>query len=122
VIASSPLIRSVLIVDDDEHLRATIRTYAETLGIDVREAANGLEALWIVQHQRPALVLLDLTMPRLDGFETVRHVQTFDPSIRVVLVTGDRSDETRQRFASLDLEVLLKPLALSDLDRLFTAA
>ena len=122
MIASSPLIRSVLIVDDDEHLRATIRTYAETLGIDVREAANGLEALWIVQHQRPALVLLDLTMPRLDGFETVRHVQTFDPSIRVVLVTGDRSDETRQRFASLDLEVLLKPLALSDLDRLFTAA
>ncbi len=114
--------RSVLIVDDDDNLRSTIREYAQGLGMDVWEASNGLEALWIVQHQRLELVLLDLKMPRLDGFETLRHVREVDPGIRVVLVTGDSSDETRERLASLNLEVLLKPLSISDLERVFSAA
>ena len=114
--------RSVLIVDDDDNLRSTIREYAQGLGMDVWEASNGLEALWIVQHQRLELVLLDLKMPRLHGFETLRHVREVDPGIRVVLGTGDSSDETRERLASLNLEVLLKPLSISDLERVFSAA
>jgi len=122
VTAPSSTGRSVLIVDDDDNLRSTIREYAQGLGMDVWEASNGLEALWIVQHQRLELVLLDLKMPRLDGFETLRHVREVDPGIRVVLVTGDSSDETRERLASLNLEVLLKPLSISDLERVFSAA
>jgi CheY-like chemotaxis protein len=114
-------VQSVLIVDDDESLRATIRDYAERLGIDVWEAPNGLEAVWILEHQRPALVLLDLKMPRLDGFETLRQIRHIDASMRVVLVTGDPDDAARRRLAALELEVLYKPITPAELDRVFGA-
>jgi DNA-binding NarL/FixJ family response regulator len=51
-------------------------------------------------------------MPRLNGFDTIRHIQKFDPAIRIVIVTGDGSDETRQRVEQLEMPLLLKPVAL----------
>jgi CheY-like chemotaxis protein len=116
VIASASAIRSVLVVEDDDRVRNMLCDYARSHGCTTWEARNGLEALWIVKHERPALVLLDLRMPRVDGFETLRHIQRFDPSIRIVIVTGDVSDETRRRVESLGLELLLKPVMLDALD------
>ena len=117
--ASPAAIRSVLVVDDDDNLRRTIREYAQTMGSEAWEASNGLEALWVVKHQRPDLVLLDLSMPRLDGFQTIRHIRRFDPSIRIVVVTGDRSEATQRQVSSLGVGLLLKPLDLPALDALF---
>lgn len=110
---------SVLIVDDDDGVRQMIADYVKTSGGEAWEASNGLEALWVVKHQRPRLVLLDLMMPRLDGYETIRHIQKFDPSIRIVVITGDITDATRQRVASLGVELLLKPIDLRSLDAVF---
>jgi CheY-like chemotaxis protein len=107
---------SVLIVDDDVAVRQVIADYAKSVVSDVWEASNGLEALWIVKHQRPALVLLDLRLPRVDGYETIRHIRKFDPSIRIVAITGDLSDATRERVASLGIDLLHKPFDLSDLE------
>jgi CheY-like chemotaxis protein len=112
-------VRSVLIVDDDDRVRQVIAEYVTAEGNEAWEATNGLEALWVVKHQRPGLVLLDLTMPRLDGFETIRHIRKFDPSIRIVVITGDITDETRQRVESLGVELLLKPIDLRTLDAVF---
>ena len=111
--------RSVLVVEDNEALRQTIQDYAASLGCQAWQASNGLEALWIVKHHRPTLVLLDLTMPRLDGFETIRHIRKFDPSIQIVVVTGDASETTRDRVEALGLELLIKPFQLDELDPLF---
>jgi CheY-like chemotaxis protein len=110
--------RSVLVVEDNEPLRHTILDHAKSLGCEAWSASNGLEALWIVKHHRPALVLLDLTMPRLDGFETIRHIRKFDPAIEIVVVTGDASEATRRRVQDLGLELLIKPFDLRDLDAL----
>ncbi len=110
--------RSVLVVEDNQALRETIVDYAKALGCEAWSASNGLEALWIVKHHRPGLVLLDLTMPRLDGFETIRHIRKFDGSIRIVVVTGDASEATRGRVEGLGLALLVKPLELKDLDPL----
>jgi two-component system response regulator (stage 0 sporulation protein F) len=110
---------SILIADDDKDFREMVRQYAHHLGRTTWEASNGLEALWIVKHQRPDVVLLDLRMPRVDGFETLRHIRKFDPSIRLVIVTGDGSDETRHRVESLGLEFLFKPVTLETLETLF---
>ena len=93
-----------------------IGDYARDRGYTAWEARNGLEALWIVKHHRPEIVLLDLRLPRLDGFETVRHICKFDPAIRIIIVTGDVSDETRHRVESLGLELLLKPFTLDALE------
>ena len=116
---SAPARRSVLVVEDDEALRQAMLDYATSLGCQAWEAGNGLEALWIVKHHRPTLVLIDLTMPRLDGFETIRHIRKFDPSIQIVVVTGDVSETTRRRVEELGLELLIKPFQLQELDSLF---
>jgi CheY-like chemotaxis protein len=110
---------SVLIVDDNENVRRTLLEYAQMVGSQAWEASNGLEALWIVKHHRPALVLLDLTMPRLDGYETVRHIRRFDPRIRIVVITGDASEQTRREVERLGLELMVKPIDLRALDALF---
>jgi len=110
---------SVLIADDDAAVRSTLLDYAQMRGYATWEAANGLEALWIVKHRRPHLVLLDLSMPRLGGFDTVRHIQKFDPSIRIVIVTGDPSEDTRRHVEALGLALLLKPFTLDALDVFF---
>ena len=64
-------------------------------------------------------MLLDLTMPRLDGFETIRYIKKFDPSIEIVVVTGDASEATRRRVEELGLGLLIKPFQLHELDSLF---
>lgn len=110
---------SVLVVDDDEEVRETILDYAKSVGSEVWQASNGLEALWVVKHHRPTLVLLDLTMPRLDGFETIRHIRRFEPSIRIVVITGDVSEATQNRVAGLGVELLHKPFDLTRLDAVF---
>lgn len=111
--------RAVLVVDDDKDFREMVCAYARHLGRATWEATNGLEALWIVKHERPGLVLLDLGMPRVDGFETFRHIRKFDPSIRIIVVTGDGSDDTRRRVESFGLELRLKPVLLDDLAAIF---
>ena len=122
VTTSPALLSSVLVIEDDEGLRHTIADYLRGLGLGVWEAANGLEGLWVTKHHRPTLVLVDLRMPRLDGFETIRHIQKFDPTIRIVVITGDVSDATRERVTSLGLRLLLKPFNLDALDALVAAA
>lgn len=108
-------------MDDDDALRGTIAEYVRGMGFTVWEAANGLEALWVTKHQRPSLVLVDLRMPRLDGFETIRHIRKFDPSIRIVVVTGDLSDATHERVAGLGIGLLSKPFDLSALDAVLSS-
>jgi len=114
--------RSILVVDDNEKVRQVLVDYVSTIGSEPLEASNGLQALWIVKQQRPDLVLLDLSMPRLGGFEAVRHIQKFDPSIRIIVITGDLSDETRREVERLGLEMLEKPFAFHVLDRMLGRA
>ena len=59
----------VLIVEDDEDVREMLRTILETEGYDAVVAGNGAEALQLMQQRRPCVVLLDLMMPVMDGWE-----------------------------------------------------
>jgi CheY-like chemotaxis protein len=112
----------VLIADDNEDVRRVLVDYVTMIESEVLEASNGLEALWIVKHHRPDVVLLDLTMPRLGGYETIRHIRKFDPRIRIVVITGDASEQTRRAIEDLGLELLVKPIDLRALDALFGRA
>jgi CheY-like chemotaxis protein len=74
----------VLLVDDDEACRDTTRRVVEKLGLQVAEAVDGLDAMrWLGMHAPPALILLDLMMPIMDGFEFLARVQP-DPKLRGV--------------------------------------
>jgi two-component system, sensor histidine kinase and response regulator len=109
---------SVLIVDDEAELRAVFSEFLRDRGVDVIEAANGLEALLQVKRARPRAVVLDITMPRLGGLEALKHIRAFDPSITVIIVSGVVDDELERRARALGARsVLAKPIALADLWR-----
>lgn len=82
----------VLIVDDERDMRRLIR---HTLAprYDVFEAASGREAMRLVRRDKPALILLDIGLPRVDGHAFLRAVREHDPSISVIMLTGDLSIE-----------------------------
>jgi excisionase family DNA binding protein len=69
---SGPL---VLIVDDDEGVRSFVRANLELEGYSVREAASGEEGLALLEERLPGLILLDVMMPHVDGWEMLRRVQ-----------------------------------------------
>src|SRR5919202_1855933 len=66
---------SILIVDDDERLREFIRVNLEMDGYEVREAGSAEEGLAALEDEPPDLILLDVQMPRMDGWEMLRRVQ-----------------------------------------------
>lgn len=81
----------ILIVDDDDELRGSIAQLLRERGYRVREAQDGKEGLAAIDEQRPELLILDLHMPKLGGWEVCRRVKG-DPqlrSIRVLMMTGD---------------------------------
>ena len=65
----------VLVVEDEEDVRRLVRVLLERAGHDVAEAANGVEALTRVQAATPDLIVLDVTMPELDGWQTLERVR-----------------------------------------------
>jgi DNA-binding response OmpR family regulator len=91
----------VLIVDDDDRLREFVRVNLEAEGYEVREAANAEEGLGALDEEPPDLILLDVMMPRVDGWEMLRRVQERHGvgSIPVIMFSG-KSDEGADEAAS----------------------
>ncbi|MCU1241571.1 MAG: DNA-binding response regulator [Candidatus Acidoferrum typicum] len=82
----------VLIVDDHEALRAGVRSVLESRGIEVcGEAADGQEALAKALQLRPDLVILDITMPVLDGFSAAREIHKRLPGVGILLLSMHES-------------------------------
>jgi len=97
-VASHPLRGQVLLVDDEELIRQTIGSALQSLGLDVITANDGLEALERFRDARPRpdLVLMDLTMPRMDGREAFRAMHDLDPSVPVILSSGFTEGDSLQ--------------------------
>jgi len=103
---------SVLIVEDDAQTRQLIRRVSVSEGWRVREAKNGREALELIGDKLPDLILLDLIMPEMDGFEFVTILKTMPKAsnIPVVVITGaDLSDAERQRLTGTVEQIIRKP-------------
>jgi excisionase family DNA binding protein len=78
----------VLVVDDDDRLRAFMRVNLEMEGYTVREAASGEEALEALEDTAPELVLLDVVMPGIDGWQMLQRMQERHGSIPVIMFSG----------------------------------
>jgi DNA-binding NarL/FixJ family response regulator len=89
---------TVLIVDDNAQLRAFMREIvAEASDLQVvGEAADGAEAMQLVQALRPAIVLLDLIMPQVNGLEVLQWIKVEHPETKVIIVTVHDEDAYRQ--------------------------
>jgi CheY-like chemotaxis protein len=89
----------VLIVDDDPLIRNVVRAVLEDGSYDLDEAASGEEALQVASRRPPDVVLLDVMMPGMDGFEVASRIKA-DDQLRetvVVMLTAKNSPEDRRR-------------------------
>ncbi len=116
---------TILLADDEESLRALGAEMLESLGYTVLTAENGREAVELFQQhrQRIAMVILDLTMPHLDGSEAFRALRKIDPEVKVILASGYTQEDVAARFAGKGLSgVLQKPFSIDRLSHLLDKA
>jgi two-component system sensor kinase FixL len=117
---ATPQTASILVVDDDPGSLDIVRTFLEGRGYQVATATNGREALSRMADVRPALVLLDVMMPGMDGWEVARMIKNhpdFGP-VRVVMLTArsDFADKQLGLRSGAD-DYIVKPVRLEDLAR-----
>ncbi len=106
----------LLIVDDEDNLRSMLSAALQHHGFSVSTAENGREALDLIPNERPDLVLLDVMMPDLDGFEVCRRLRTAGDRTPVLFLTA--RDATDDKVRGLTLggdDYLEKPFSLDEL-------
>lgn len=102
---------AVLVVDDEPDVRLLVSRVLEAEGLAVRTAADGQQALDEVRRQRPCLILLDLMMPVMDGFEFLRELQSIDGGASTpvaVLTAKDLTDEDRRLLSGHVMSIVEK--------------
>jgi excisionase family DNA binding protein len=110
--------RLILIVDDDDRLREFVRVNLEMEGYAVREASNATEGLAALEDEPPDLILLDVMMPQVDGWEMLRRVQERHGvgAIPVIMFSGKVDDEALKRATSRGAQGFIgKPFNPQDL-------
>ena len=108
--------QTVLVVDDDAEVRAMFCEYLRLSGFHVLEARNGLEALLHVKRERPHAIILDLAMPRLGGIDALKRIVKFDPTVAVIVVTGETDPDLHHQASLLGVRAILtKPVDPPDL-------
>jgi CheY-like chemotaxis protein len=109
-LGETPASVNVLIVDDEAEIRDALRALLEKQGYQVTVAPNGVEALELMLHQPPALVVLDLDMPEMDGAETLGFIRKQWKAIPVVVHTAYPEGELMNRARKVcPFTVLAKP-------------
>ena len=105
---------TILIADDEPHVTKLVRVTLEDERVRVIEASSGEEALDLIDSVRPDLVLLDVNMPGIDGFEVCRRVRADSryADIKIVMLTAaaQAADRARGRAVGAD-EYLTKPFS-----------
>lgn len=100
-----PAKNRILVADDEEALRTVLSSELEGEGYSVKNAADGQEAITILQKNSFDLILLDIKMPNVDGFEVLKFVKDTAPETKVVMLTG---------FADLKNAIESKKLGAED--------
>ena len=104
----------LLVVDDDEMVRVFVTAILATLGYDIVEAKDGLEALLVYQAMRSeiSLIIMDIMMPRMDGIAATKVIKATDPSTKVILMSGHSEHDPAEAKADGFIQ---KPFSGKDL-------
>lgn len=114
--------QKILIVDDDPNIRAALQQAVNPLALEVETAANGQEALERVAHQDYDLILLDLTMPGMDGLAVLHRVVELRPDIRVMLMSAHGTIETAvEAIKTGAVDFIQKPVVPEELRKALAA-
>lgn len=106
----------ILVVEDDPIIRQTVDYALRRAGFDTRTSGDGLEALRMAQDLPPDVILLDLMLPGIDGFEFAAQVRKTDGHVAIIMVTalGEERDKVRGLDAGAD-DYLAKPFEIPEL-------
>ncbi|MFY7803623.1 MAG: response regulator [Limnoraphis robusta] len=111
--------RQILVVDDEEHLRELVQLCLEDLaGWQTLTAGSGKECLRILQTEQPNAILLDVSMPEMDGFMVFEQLQSnpVTQSIPVILLTAKVLPSDRAKFSKMGVAgVITKPIEATTL-------
>ncbi len=108
---------TVLVIDDDAHIRSSIGKFLIARGHTVIEAADGEKGVEVVESQAVDIVITDVKMPGMDGFEVLRRVRSISPEIEVIVITGVK--EAENAFRALRegaFDFFNKPFKVEDLN------
>ncbi|MBD9427742.1 SpoIIE family protein phosphatase [Pseudomonas sp. PDM15] len=78
----------LLLIDDDEVVRASLAAYLDDSGFQVLQAGNGLQGLEVFEREQPDVIICDLRMPQIDGLELIRRINVINSEIPVIVVSG----------------------------------
>lgn len=107
----APMQRTILVVDDDPHIRQLLVFALAKAGLAVREAKDGEEALAMAAEQPPDLMILDINMPRLDGLEVCRRLR---PQVTTPILFLSSRDDEIDRVVGIELggdDYVVKPFS-----------
>lgn len=107
--------KTILVVDDEKQLRTLVKAYLTQEGFRVVTAANGQQALFVARHEKPDLIILDLMMPEMDGYEFMRVYGKEQPT-PVIMLTA--KVEENDRVLGLELgadDYVTKPFSMREL-------
>jgi two-component system, OmpR family, response regulator ChvI len=106
----------VAVVDDEDNIRETVAFALRREGYPVEQYGTGLEAWRVFQHKLPGLVILDITMPEMDGLELCRRIRGASETIPIIFLTS--RDEELDRVLGLEIgadDYLCKPFSMREL-------
>ncbi len=106
----------LLIVDDEQKIRALIAKYAAFEGYEYSEAENGMEAVEIARKETFDLIILDIMMPELDGFSAAREIRKTEPNLPIILLSarGEEYDKIHGFELGID-DYVVKPFSPKEL-------
>jgi two-component system, cell cycle response regulator DivK len=113
--------RTVLVVEDDDDSRFLMRLELERLGYRVTEAEDGEKAIEVADRERPDIILMDLTLPVLDGIAATEKIRATDDlsAIPVIAVTAHKETDFREEAKAAGFNAYVtKPIEFSWLDEL----
>lgn len=103
-------------VEDEATVREVVCAYLHRAGLPTHEAADGLVAVRAFPDVRPALVVLDLMIPGIDGFEVLRRIRAIDPAVPILMLTAKAAEQ--DRIAGLEIgadDYVTKPFSAREL-------
>ncbi len=108
----------VLVVDDDSTMAKFLSSYLARRDFEVSTASTGEEAIRVFRVYDPSLVLLDMSMPGMDGIDTLERIKQIKPEVSVIMVSGQSTPELIFRASKLGADdYIAKPFEPRDLDQ-----
>jgi solute carrier family 13 (sodium-dependent dicarboxylate transporter), member 2/3/5 len=113
----------ILLVDDEDQFRVTLAKQLAVRGYQVLDVNNGEDAIKIVRHENPEVVVLDQKMPKMDGIQTLQELKKIRPEVQIIMLTGYGSIESARVTGKHDVfGYIQKPCPVEELIEKIEAA